>query len=74
MIGTVTKKVVDGAKVFWPTPSLTYTDVDIIVPAGTLTEGPYRVVTILTFKNQHGAPQELAAFVEGPIIQIYKPA
>ncbi len=41
------------------------------VPAGFLAPGAYRLVTLINYSNL-GVPQEMAGFVEGPIIQIYQ--
>ncbi|GAB4280194.1 MAG: hypothetical protein Kow0080_32880 [Candidatus Promineifilaceae bacterium] len=45
----------------------------ITVPAGTLPPGAYRLVTLINYSNL-GVPQEMAAFVEGPIMQVYDPS
>jgi len=49
----------------------------VLVPAGTVPAGPlkvraYKVVSLLTYDNL-GVTWELAAYHEGPIIQIYEP-
>jgi hypothetical protein len=41
------------------------------VAAGFLAPGAYKLVTLINYSNL-GVPQEMAAFVEGPIIQIYQ--
>lgn len=42
------------------------------VTAGTLAAGAYRLVTLINYSNL-GVPLEMAAFEEGPIIQVYEP-
>jgi hypothetical protein len=37
-----------------------------------LDKGAYRLVTLVNFKHL-GVPLEMAAFVEGPILQVYEP-
>jgi hypothetical protein len=41
------------------------------VPAG-LDAGTYKIVTLLNY-SMLGDPQEMAAFHEGPIVQLYEP-
>lgn len=52
-----------------PTPR-TYTTT-IVVPAGELAVGAYKLVTLIN-ANQNGVPLEMAAFIEGPILQFYE--
>ncbi|NWJ48683.1 MAG: hypothetical protein HXX08_22715 [Chloroflexi bacterium] len=45
-----------------------------IVPGGVkLDPGPYRLTLVLTYTNLVNNPDEIAGFVEGPVIQIYLP-
>jgi hypothetical protein len=43
---------------------------DVNVPGNTLPPGAYRLVTLINYSNG-GVPLEMAAFQEGPIIQVY---
>jgi hypothetical protein len=43
------------------------------VAAGDLAAGTYKVVTLLNYDNG-GFPQEMAAFQEGPVVQLYEPS
>jgi hypothetical protein len=43
---------------------------DVNVPANALAPGAYRLVTLINYSNL-GVPLEMAAFEEGPIIQVY---
>lgn len=43
----------------------------IHVPAGELSEGAYKLITLITYKNG-GLPLEMAAHIEGPIVQVYE--
>jgi hypothetical protein len=52
-----------------PTPRSYRTTIH--VAAGELSEGAYKLVTLITYKNG-GLPLEMAAYVEGPIVQIYE--
>ncbi|MEZ4868367.1 MAG: hypothetical protein R3C14_43970 [Caldilineaceae bacterium] len=45
----------------------------VSVGAGTLPAGSYKLVTLLNYSNG-GLPQEMAAFDDGTIIQLYDPA
>lgn len=52
-----------------PTPRSYRTSIH--VAAGELGEGAYKLVTLITYKNG-GLPMEMAAYVEGPIVQVYE--
>lgn len=43
----------------------------IRVPAGDVAEGVYKLVTLISYRHG-GVPLEMAAFVEGPLVRIYK--
>jgi hypothetical protein len=47
-----------------------------VTPAAipTMTEGVYKVVTLITYKDLAGVPGPMAAFSENPIITLYQPS
>lgn len=52
-------------------------EADVAVPAVMtlgVTEGSYKLVTVLTYAQPDGTPGEMAGFKEGPIVQFYTPA
>ncbi|RME49230.1 MAG: hypothetical protein D6791_01225 [Chloroflexi bacterium] len=54
-----------------PPPPRNFTHT-INVPAGTLPEGTYRLVTVINYTNG-GVPAEMAGFDDGTVIQLYNP-
>ena len=64
----------DAAPLPLPRAYTTAVDVPAFDPntgAG-LDKGAYRLITLVNYKNQN-MPLEMAAFVEGPILQVYEP-
>lgn len=53
------------------TPSRSYT-ATVNVPAGFLPDGAFKLVVLINYTNG-GLPQQMAAFVEGPVVQMYTP-
>ena len=53
------------------TASRSYT-ATVDVSAGFLPDGAYKLVVLINYTNG-GLPQQMAAFVEGPVVQMYTP-
>jgi hypothetical protein len=41
------------------------------IPANTLEPGPYKIVVLVNYSNL-GMPKRMAAFAEGPVVEIYE--
>jgi hypothetical protein len=54
-----------------PPPQRTYQK-DIVIPAGAFPPGAYKMVTTITHEVREGVPTSMAAFQEGPVLQIFQ--
>jgi hypothetical protein len=68
VLGDITISTQAGQLVYGP--GLPGTDPTITVPAGTLLQGVYKLVAVVTFPGT--PPPPMAGFMEGPIIQVIR--